>query len=39
MVQSQPGQIACEILFKETYHKFRAGEVAQGEGHEFKLQY
>jgi hypothetical protein len=39
LVQSQPRQIAHEILFQKTLHKHRAGRVAQGEGPEIKLQY
>jgi hypothetical protein len=39
MVQSQPGQIACETLSRKTHHKNRAGGVAQGESSEFKLKY
>jgi hypothetical protein len=39
-VQSQPGQTkVCETLSRKTLHKNRAGEVAQGEGPEFKPQY
>jgi hypothetical protein len=38
-VQSQPGQIVHETLSQKTLHKNRAGEVAQGEGLEFKFQY
>jgi hypothetical protein len=39
VVQSQPEQIVCETLFLKTLHKNRAGEVAKGEGPEFKPQY
>jgi hypothetical protein len=39
MVQSQPRQIIHETLSQKTSHKYRAGGVAQGEGHEFKPQY
>jgi hypothetical protein len=39
MVQSQPGQIFCKTLSRKTFHKNRAGGVAQSEGPEFKSQY
>jgi hypothetical protein len=39
MVSSQLGQIVQETLSQKTLHKNRAGEVAEGEGPDFKLQY
>jgi hypothetical protein len=40
VVQSQPGQIVCEILSqKKKSHNKRAGGVVQGVGPEFKPQY
>jgi hypothetical protein len=39
MVLSLPGQIVCQTLSQKTYHKKRAGGVAQGVGPEFKPQY
>jgi hypothetical protein len=39
MVQSQPGQIVCEILSQKTLSQKRAGGAAQGVGPEFKPQY
>jgi hypothetical protein len=39
MVQSQSGKILGETLSRKTFHKNRTGEVAQGEGPEFKPQY
>jgi hypothetical protein len=39
MVQSQPGQIVCETLSWKYPSQKRAGEMAQGEGPEFKPQY
>jgi hypothetical protein len=38
-VLSQLGQKVCETLSRKTLHKNRAGEVAQGEGPQFKPQY
>jgi hypothetical protein len=38
-VQSQPGQIIHKTLSWKNPSQKRAGEVAQGEGPEFKLQY
>jgi hypothetical protein len=42
-VRSWPGQIVCKTLSqkkkKKTRHKNRAGEVAEGEGSEFKSHY
>jgi hypothetical protein len=38
VVQSWPGQIVCQTLSLKTFHKNRAGGVAQGEGPEFKPQ-
>jgi hypothetical protein len=39
MVQIQPGQIVHETLSQNDLHKYRASEVAQGEGPDFKPQY
>jgi hypothetical protein len=39
MVQSQPRKIVCKTLSQKTFHKNRAGGVAQGEGPEFKPKY
>jgi hypothetical protein len=39
VVRSQPEQIVCENLSQKNPTKKRAGEVAQGVGPEFKLQY
>jgi hypothetical protein len=39
VVQSHPGQIVCETLSQNTFHKNRAGGAAQGEGPQFKPQY
>jgi hypothetical protein len=38
-VQSQPEQIVNKILSQKKSSQKRAGEVAQGEGSEFKPQY
>jgi hypothetical protein len=38
-VGSQPRQIVHETLSHNTFHKNRAGGVAQSEGPEFKSQY
>jgi hypothetical protein len=38
-VQSQLRQIVQETLSRKTFHKNRAGGVAQGEGTKFKPQY
>jgi hypothetical protein len=39
VVRSQYGQIVRENLSRKTFHKNRAGGLAQGEGSEFKPQY
>jgi hypothetical protein len=39
VVQSQPGEIVHETLFRKTLYKNSVGRVAQGEGPEFKPQY
>jgi hypothetical protein len=39
MVLGQLGQIFHETLSQKTFHKNRAGRVAQGEGPEFKHWY
>jgi hypothetical protein len=39
VVRNQNGQIVLRPYLEKTYHKNRAGGVAQGEGPEFKLQY
>jgi hypothetical protein len=39
MVQSQSGQIVCETISENTYHKKRAGGVAQNTGSECKPHY
>jgi hypothetical protein len=39
MVRSQPRQIVHETLSRKYPSQKRAGGVAQGIGHEFKLQY
>jgi hypothetical protein len=38
-VRSQPGEMVHESVSQNTYHKKRAGGVAQGEDPEFKPQY
>jgi hypothetical protein len=39
VVQSQPRQIVCENLSRKSLSQKRAGEVALGEGPDFKPQY
>jgi hypothetical protein len=38
-VRSQPGEMVHESVSQNTYHKKRAGGVAQGEDPEFKPHY
>jgi hypothetical protein len=39
VVRSQTGQIVQRLYLIKTHHRKRAGEMAQGEGPEFKPQY